>query len=41
VEETALILKTFPVLADLIKTGKIRIIGGYYDLDTGIFTTVA
>jgi carbonic anhydrase len=35
------ILKTSPVLTDLIKTGKLKIIGGYYDLDTGIVTTLA
>jgi carbonic anhydrase len=34
-------LKTSPVLADLIKTGKLKIVGGYYDLDTGVVTTVA
>jgi carbonic anhydrase len=35
------VLKTSPVIADLIKTGKLKIIGGFYDLDTGIVTPVA
>jgi carbonic anhydrase len=34
-------LKTSPVVTDLIKAGKLKIIGGYYDLDTGIVTPVA
>jgi carbonic anhydrase len=34
------ILKTSPVVADLIKGDKLKIIGGFYDLDTGIVTTV-
>ncbi len=34
-------LKTSPVLADLIKSGKLKIAGGFYDLDTGIMTQVA
>jgi carbonic anhydrase len=34
-------LQTSPVLTDLIKTGKLKIIGGFYDLDTGVVTTVA
>jgi carbonic anhydrase len=28
-------LAASPVLSDLIKTGKLKIVGGYYDLDTG------
>jgi carbonic anhydrase len=28
-------LKTSPVLTDLIAKGKLKIVGGYYDLDTG------
>jgi carbonic anhydrase len=28
-------LKTSPVLADLVTKGKLKIVGGYYDLDTG------
>jgi carbonic anhydrase len=35
------VLKTSPVIADLIKTGKLKIIGGFYDLDTGLVTPVA
>jgi carbonic anhydrase len=34
-------LKNSPVLADLIKNNKLKIIGGLYDLDTGLVTTVA
>jgi carbonic anhydrase len=34
-------LQGSPVLADLIKAGSLKIIGGFYDLDTGIVTTVA
>jgi carbonic anhydrase len=34
-------LQTSPVLTDLIKTGKLKIIGGFYDLDTGVVKTVA
>jgi carbonic anhydrase len=33
-------LQTSPVLTDLIKTGKLKIIGGFYDLDTGIVSPV-
>lgn len=33
-------LKTSPVLAELIQQGKLKIIGGYYDLDTGVVTRV-
>ena len=33
-------LKTSLVLTDLIKTGKLKIFGGYYDLDTGIVMPV-
>ncbi len=35
------ILQDSPVIADLIAKGKLKIIGGYYDLDTGIVTKVA
>jgi carbonic anhydrase len=34
-------LQGSPVLADLIKTGKLKIIGGFYDLDTAVVTTIA
>jgi carbonic anhydrase len=33
-------LKTSSVLKDLISTGKLKIIGGFYDLDTGIVNPV-
>jgi carbonic anhydrase len=33
-------LKSSPVLADLIKKGQLKIVGGVYDLDTGIVTPV-
>ena len=33
-------LKTSPVLTDLIKAGKLKVVGGYYDLDTGVVTPV-
>ncbi len=33
-------LKTSPVLTDLIKTGKLKIVGGFYDLDTGVVAPV-
>ena len=35
------VLKTSPVISELITTGKLKIIGGFYDLDTGIVTPVA
>ncbi len=35
------ILQDSPVIADLIAKGKLKIIGGFYDLDTGIVTKVA
>jgi carbonic anhydrase len=35
------VLKTSPVITDLITAGKLKIIGGFYDLDTGIVTPVA
>jgi carbonic anhydrase len=35
------ILKDSPVVADLITKGQLKIIGGFYDLDTGIVTQVA
>lgn len=35
------VLKTSTVIADLITAGKLKIIGGFYDLDTGIVTPVA
>jgi carbonic anhydrase len=31
-------LKTSPVIAQLIQTGKLKVIGAYYDLDTGVVT---
>jgi carbonic anhydrase len=34
-------LQTSPVLTDLIKAGKLKIVGGFYDLDTGVVTTIA
>jgi carbonic anhydrase len=33
-------LKSSPVITDLIKSGKLKIIGGFYDLDTGIVTQI-
>lgn len=33
-------LKKSPVLTDLIATGKLKIVGGYYDLDTGVVSLV-
>lgn len=34
-------LKTSPVLMDLVNSGKLKIIGGFYSLDTGVITQVA
>jgi carbonic anhydrase len=34
-------LKTSPVLMGLVNSGKLKIIGGFYSLDTGIMTQVA
>jgi carbonic anhydrase len=34
-------LKTSSVLTDLIKAGKLKIVGGFYDLDTGVVAPVA
>jgi carbonic anhydrase len=34
------ILKNSSVIADLIKTKKLKIVGGFYDLDTGLVTQV-
>jgi carbonic anhydrase len=34
-------LKSSPVLAELIKAGKLKIVGGYYDLDTGKVSLVS
>lgn len=34
-------LKTSPVVTELIKSGKLKVIGGFYDLDTGIVTQIA
>jgi len=34
-------LKSSPVLSELIKTEKLKIIGGYYDLDTGRISVVS
>ncbi len=35
------VLKTSPVISDLITAGKLKIIGGFYDLETGLVTPVA
>jgi carbonic anhydrase len=35
------ILKSSSVIADLIKSNKLKIVGGFYDLDTGLMTQVA
>jgi carbonic anhydrase len=34
-------LKSSPVLSELIKNGKLKIVGGYYDLDTGEVSLVS
>jgi carbonic anhydrase len=34
------ILKSSSVIADLIKSNKLKIVGGFYDLDTGLMTQV-
>ncbi|WP_445637617.1 carbonic anhydrase [Nostoc sp. DSM 114161] len=34
-------LKSSPVLSQLIETGKLKIVGGYYDLDTGRVSLVS
>lgn len=34
-------IKASPVVTDLIKSGKLKIVGGFYDLDTGIVTQIA
>jgi carbonic anhydrase len=34
-------LKSSPVLSELIKNGKLKIVGGYYDLDTGKVSLVS
>ncbi len=34
-------LQSSPVLAELIKEGKLKIVGGYYDLDTGRVSLVS
>jgi carbonic anhydrase len=34
-------LQSSPVIADLVKAGKLKIVGGVYDLDTGVVTSVA
>lgn len=34
-------LKSSPVLSQLIQEGKLKIVGGYYDLDTGSVTSVS
>jgi len=33
-------LKKSPILSSLIKENKLKIVGGYYDLDTGVFSLV-
>jgi carbonic anhydrase len=35
------ILKNSSVIADLIKSNKLKIVGGFYDLDTGLMAQVA
>jgi carbonic anhydrase len=35
------ILKASPVITDLINSGKLKIIGGFYSLDTGVVTQIA
>ena len=40
IKNQIVILKSSPVVADLIKAGKLKVVGGYYDLDTGIVTPV-
>jgi Carbonic anhydrase len=34
-------LKKSPVIADLIQQGKLKVVGGYYDLDTGAVSMVS
>jgi carbonic anhydrase len=34
-------LKASPVISQLIKEGKLKVVGGYYDLDTGAVTMVS
>lgn len=34
-------LKASPVIAQLIETGKLKVVGGYYDLDTGTVTMLS
>lgn len=34
-------LKTSPVISQLIQDGKLKVVGGYYDLDTGAITLVS
>jgi len=34
-------LKTSPVISELITAGKLKVVGGYYDLDTGTVTMVS
>lgn len=34
-------LKTSPVISELITAGKLQVVGGYYDLDTGTVTMVS
>lgn len=34
-------LKTSPVIAELITAGKLKVVGGYYDLDTGSVTLIS
>jgi carbonic anhydrase len=35
------ILKSSPVITELIRSGQLKIVGGYYDLDTGLVAQVA
>jgi carbonic anhydrase len=34
-------LKSSSVIGDLIKQGKVKVVGGVYDLETGLVTQVA
>jgi carbonic anhydrase len=34
-------IESSPVVKDLIKQGKLKIVGGYYDLDTGVVAQIA
>jgi carbonic anhydrase len=34
-------LKTSPIISQLVREGKLKVVGGYYDLDTGAVTVVS